>query len=74
MTKKIAGENSVHALMASASLAAKDKCPDASFVIKQLSIHPELAPRIKQFIKSPSNRKFFFFFESARQEKQCHSV
>ena len=64
MAKNIveAGDNSVHAVMAAASLAAKDTCPDASFVIQKMAAFPELASRMKTFIKSPSNRRFFIFF------------
>ena len=60
MAKKIVGDNSVQAVMAAASLAAKGSgCPDASFVVHQMSAHPELAPRIKEFIKNPPKRTYF---------------
>ena len=65
VAKNIIGDNSVKAVMAAASFAAKDGgCPDESFVIHQMSAHPELAARIKEFIKNPPKRTYFSIFSS----------
>ena len=59
VTKDIIGDNSVKAVLAAASSAAKNGgCPDESFVIQQMSAHPELAARIKEFIKNPPKRTY----------------
>ena len=56
VAKAIIGDNSVNAVMAAASFAGG---PDESFVINQMSAHPELAAVIKEFIKNPPKRRSF---------------
>ena len=59
--KRGATSNPVPPMMAATLLALRtgeNASPDTAFVIHQMNAHPELAPRLKNYLVNPSKRMY----------------